>query len=247
VEKSSKGITMKILVLQHAVEEHPGSFRKLLREDGHEWTPVQLDLGEPLPELDGFDALWVLGGPMDVWEEDAHPWLIEEKKFIQNAVVEKGLPFLGLCLGHQLLAEALGGSCGPSRTPEIGVLPVQLTEVGANGVIFDDLPDKFSALQWHSAEIQQMPAGAECLATSPECAVQAMCWGPRAYSMQFHIEVEPDTVANWSAIPAYAEALTKALGKDGVQQMDQACATHMPDFEKIAERLYINWLQTAAH
>ncbi|MFT5005171.1 MAG: GMP synthase-like glutamine amidotransferase, partial [Paracoccaceae bacterium] len=79
------------------------------------------------------------------------------------------------------------------------------------------------------------------------CAVQAMCWGPRAYSMQFHIEVEPDTVANWSAIPAYAEALTKALGKDGVQQMDQACATHMPDFEKIAERLYINWLQTAAH
>ena len=165
---------MHILVLQHASVEHPGVFRSFLREDGHTWDAVELDAGEALPELDGYDALWVMGGPMDVWQEDDHPWLKDEKAFIRKAVEEMGLPFLGLCLGHQLLAEALGGSVGPSDTPEIGVMKVQLTEAGATGVLFDGLPETFETLQWHSAEVKQMPAGAQCLATSPACAVQAM-------------------------------------------------------------------------
>ena len=98
---------MKILVLQHADVEHPGSFRKLLQEDGHSWDAFELDAGEALPPIDGYDALWVMGGPMDVWQEDEHPWLKAEKAFIRDAVEGRGVPFLGLCLGHQLLAEAL--------------------------------------------------------------------------------------------------------------------------------------------
>ena len=144
---------MKLLVLQHADVEHPGIFRQFLREDGHSWDTVELDAGEELPSLDGYDALWVLGGPMDVWQEDTHPWLKAEKAFIREAVEERGLPFLGLCLGHQLLAEALGGDVGPSGTPEIGVMDVQLTEEGASGVWMDGLPERFACLQWHSAEI----------------------------------------------------------------------------------------------
>ncbi|MEM7238775.1 MAG: type 1 glutamine amidotransferase, partial [Pseudomonadota bacterium] len=98
---------MHILVLQHAACEHPGFFRSLLREDGHSWTAVELDEGETPPPLDGFDALWVMGGPMDTWQEDAHPWLAGEKELIHEAVAVRGLPFFGLCLGHQLLACAL--------------------------------------------------------------------------------------------------------------------------------------------
>ena len=161
---------MKILVLQHAAVEHPGIFREFLAEDGHVYDAIELDEGEPLPELDGYEALWVMGGPMDTWQEDAHPWLKDEKAFIREAVAERGLPYLGLCLGHQLLADALGGEVGPSDTPEIGVMDVQLTEVGASGVIFDGLPERFPCLQWHSAEVKKMPAGASCLATSPDCA-----------------------------------------------------------------------------
>lgn len=236
---------MKILVLQHADCEHPGFFRRLLDEDDHEWVQVELDAGETPPPLDGFDALWVMGGPMDTWQEDEHPWLVTEKALIKEAVAERGLPFFGLCLGHQLLACALGGDCGPGE-PEIGVLDVILTEEGTASTFFDGVDSPMKALQWHSAEVTKLPEGAVVLATSPACAVQAMSWGTRAFSMQFHMEVEADTCANWAEIPEYAGALKKALGPDGLNEISAACEAAMPAFNKDAERVYINWLQAAA-
>ncbi len=237
---------MKILVLQHARIEHPGVFRDFLLEDGHDWFAVNLDEGEKLPELDKFDALWVMGGPMDVWEENKYPWLHDEKKFIKDAVENRGIPFLGLCLGHQLLAEALGGKCGKSHRPEIGVMEVTLTKDSESEIIFDDFPEKFLSLQWHGAEVKEMPVGALCLATSSLCGIQAMSWGPRAYSMQFHLEVEPDTVENWAEIPSYQSALHKALGKNGTATLKKSCIDNIQHFNRLAERFYINWLQTAA-
>ncbi|MDF1669345.1 MAG: type 1 glutamine amidotransferase [Roseovarius sp.] len=237
---------MHILVLQHERVEHPGIFRDFLKEDGHTWDAIELDEGEALPSLEGYDALWVMGGPMDTWQEDEHPWLKAEKAFIREVVEERGLPYLGLCLGHQLLAEALGGTVGPSETPEIGVLDVHLTEAGASGVFFDGLPERFECLQWHSAEVKSPPDGAEVLATSPDCAVQAMRWQTRAFSMQFHVEIEADTVATWNNIPEYSNALDKAIGAGQVKELEAACAERMEMFNAMAERLYINWLQSAA-
>ncbi len=91
-----------------------------------------------------------------------------------------------------------------------------------------------------------MPAGAQCLATSPACAVQAMKWGPRAISAQFHIEVEADTVANWAEIAEYAAALERTMGAEAVSRLDGDVAAQMGAFNQMAERLYINWMQTSA-
>jgi GMP synthase-like glutamine amidotransferase len=236
---------MRILVLQHARSEHPAHLARLAAEDGHKLIAVELDEGEAMPALDGFDALWVMGGPMDVWQEDAHPWLGPEKALIRGAVTERGLPFLGLCLGHQLLAVALDGEVGPG-TPEIGVLPVHYTETGVESLFFDGIEAPFETLQWHGAEVKRPPAGAAVLATSPACAVQAMSWGPRALSMQFHVEAEADTVASWAAIPEYAASLEAALGPGATRRLADEVAERLPRFNAIAERIYINWLQAAA-
>jgi len=239
---------MEILVLQHAEVEHPGRFREFLARDGHQTTTVELDAGGVLPPIDNFDALWVLGGPMDVWQDDIHPWLQAEKELIRHAVTERGLPFLGLCLGHQLLADALGGEVRPSAVPEVGVLPVYVTEEDHDGdaSLFSGVSESFETLQWHSAEVTVMPPGAECLATSLDCAIQAMRWGDRAFSAQFHVEVEADTLDKWLTIPEYATALDKALGPDGARQMRLAIDSNLSDFASNAEKIYENWSRAAA-
>ncbi len=236
---------MKILILQHARSEHSGSFRNFLKLDNHTFFSVHLDEGEKLPDLNNFDALWVLGGPMDVWEEDKYPWLLKEKLFIHNAVKNNKMPFLGLCLGHQLLAEALEGKCGKGHTSEIGVQHVDLTVEGVKDPLFKGMPQSLICLQWHGAEVQEIPAGAANLATSKDCKIQAMRWGQKAYSVQFHIEVEIDTVKNWSKIPTYLKALQSSLGENGAKKLQTDCARNIHTFNSLAKQFYENWIYVA--
>ncbi len=234
---------MKLLVFQHIDCEHPGSLRTFLAEDGVVWDAVNLHRQEPIPRLEDYDALWVMGGPMDVWDVDEHPWLIPEKAAIRRWVTELGRPFLGLCLGHQLLADALGGTCGPQSPPEIGILDVELTAAGREDPLFAGMPSRQTCLQWHSVRVTEPPEGAAILARSEICPVQAMRVGTKAWSMQYHVEIEPDTVANWGEVPAYRDALIAALGPDGIDRMMSEADHHMPSFLKGASRLYRNFMK----
>ena len=236
---------MRLLVFQHIDCEHPGSLRRFLANDRIEWHAVNLHAGEPIPPLEAYDALWVMGGPMDVWDVVEHPWLVPEKAAIRKWVRDLEKPYLGLCLGHQLLADALGGTCGPQRPPEIGVLDVEVTVDGRTDALFGGLPERQKFLQWHSVQVAQAPDGAVVLASSEICAVQAMRIGKHAWSMQYHAEVEPDTVANWGEVPAYRDALLAALGDDGLSAMQSAADENMPAFLTCAETLYRNFMREA--
>ena len=234
---------MKLLVFQHIACEHPGILRRFLRDDGVSWDAVELDRGETIPELKTYDALWVMGGPMDVWDVDDCPWMIAEKRAIRHWVRELNRPFLGVCLGHQLLADALGGTCGPQRPPEIGIMDVELTAAGTNDPLFAGLPRSFKALQWHSVAVAQPPDEATVLASSPLCRCQAMRVGDRAWSLQYHVEIEDTTIAEWGDVPAYAAALERTHGVGALGRMGEAAKPEMDDFARNAAILYRNFLR----
>jgi GMP synthase-like glutamine amidotransferase len=229
---------MRILVFQHIAIEHPGIFRDFLRQDGIGWDAVELDAGERIPDLAGYDALMVMGGPMDVWQEAEHPWLAGEKRAIREAVLGRGLPYLGICLGHQLLADALGGVVGKMPAAEVGVLDVALTAEGRSDPLLRDGPARFKALQWHGAAVLRPPADAVVLAESPVCAVQAFRVGRHAYGLQYHVELTADTVREWSRVPEYACALDATLGPGSLAALDAAAAGQMRAFNRDARRLY---------
>lgn len=237
---------MKLLVFQHIAIEHPGIFRGFLQADGVAWDTVELDEGEAIPPLDGYDALWVMGGPMDVWETGEYPWLEAEISAIREAVRVRDMPFLGFCLGHQLLAVALGGEVGRMATPEIGIHEIALTGDGRADPMLAGLPERGVCLQWHGAEVKIPPAGARVLASSPASAIQAMRVGDRAYGFQYHVELTEDTVPEWGAVPAYSAALDAALGPGALDDFQQTALRHLPSFNRDARRMYENFRKLVA-
>jgi GMP synthase-like glutamine amidotransferase len=233
---------MHLLVFQHIECEHPGSLRQFLNADGVQWDAVNLDQGDAIPDLAAYDALCVMGGPMDVWDVEEHPWLVTEKAAIRRWVRELKKPYLGLCLGHQLLADALGGTCGPQAPPEIGILDIELTAEGQADPLFAGLPVQQKCLQWHSVKVAQPPEETVVLASSKDCRVQAMRVGKNAWSMQYHVELEPDTVTNWAAVPAYYNALMASIGQSGFETMNRDADVNMTDFTSNAGKLCRNFL-----
>jgi GMP synthase-like glutamine amidotransferase len=231
---------MHILVFQHLAVEHPGVFRELWSKAGHTWHAVELDQGEEIPELDGFDLLVVMGGPMDVWQEDLHPWLIPEKAAIRRWVLDLDRPFLGICLGHQLLAAALGGTVSLMREPEVGLAAVELTDDGTCDPLLDGFSSPVATFQWHGAEISALPDGMTVLARNKACAVQAVRFGRHAYGFQYHVEITAATVREWGAIPEYTTSLERALGKERAARLEGEVAVKLDDFGRAASQLARN-------
>ena len=232
---------MKILVLQHVDVEHPGIFREFFKADGFSWDTVELDAGEALPDVSAYDLMVVMGGPQDVWQEDKFPWLVAEKAAIREFVVDLGRPYLGICLGHQLLAAAVGGEVALGNTPEVGILTVKQTQAGLDDRIFRGIADPIEVLQWHGAEVVSLPDDARVLASSDACAVQAFRYRDKAYGFQFHVEIMEQTVADWAAIPVYAQALDVALGQGAAGRLKSEVAARLPAFNRTAKTIYDNF------
>jgi GMP synthase-like glutamine amidotransferase len=242
----ARGTTMaarerRVLVFEHMPAVDAGIFCDLLREHGIAWHAVRFDLGMPIPDLGAFDALFVMGGAMDVWQEEEYPWLVQEKAAIREAV-DRQMPFLGICLGHQLLADALGGQVVPATRPEVGVFEIVRTPAGERHPLLGGLPHRAEVLQWHAAEVIEPPARADVLASSVQCGIQAIAVGERALGLQFHLEVDERTLGGWLASPHNVAALERHRGPEGPRAFVEEARTHMAAFNRSARQLHANLL-----
>ncbi|MEB8387344.1 type 1 glutamine amidotransferase [Rhodobacteraceae bacterium KMM 6894] len=229
---------MRLLILQHTQGEHPAAFTGQIALAGDTATTVHLYKGEVIPDLALFDAMLVLGGPMDVWEEDAHPWLRAEKRAIANWVSAKR-PYLGVCLGHQLLVEAMGGHCAKMAVPEVGVFPVDLTDAGRAAPIFDGLPGPLPVMQWHGVEAQVLPPDTTLLASNAACHAQAIRVGPRSWGVQFHPEIDEGLLGFWMGDPANRAAAIEWLGStEAADRFAADSVAHVPMAARQTAALY---------
>ena len=234
----------EVIVLQHINIEDPGHIKDLMIEDNINLTTVELDEGEKIPnDLSKFDAMFCMGGPMDTWMEKDYSWLIEEKKKIKEFVVGLKKPYLGFCLGCQLLGEVVGGNVIKSKYPEIGMLNINFSQNKKSDLLFSEFPEKITSLQWHSYEVQNLENNKNItlLASSPETKYQIFKYQEHAYGIQFHIEVKDTTVGEWSCVPEYKSALEKQLGDGALKKFDEEAKIHMSNMNKYSNILYQNF------
>jgi GMP synthase (glutamine-hydrolysing) len=228
-----------ILVLQHIACEPPGVFEDVLRERGAELHRVELDEGEPLPDWRAFDAIVAMGGPMSATDDDTLPWLTEEKRLIGEAV-RAGTPFWGVCLGVQLLAASLGARVYPGAKPEVGLLPVELTDDGREDPVFGGYDDALVTLQWHG-DTFDLPEGATRLASSPAYENQAFRF-ERAYGVQFHLEVSPEMAREWAEVPEYVASLERTLGAEQAPAFLAEIEERADEMRAAGRALFERWL-----
>ena len=235
---------MEILVLQHINIEDPGYIKDLMIKDGVNITTIELDEGEKIPNnLNFFDGMLCMGGPMDTWMEKDYPWLIEEKKKIKEFVVELNKPYLGFCLGCQLLGEAIGGKVVKTNNPEIGMLDVNFLDEKKKDMLFADFPQKITSLQWHSYEVQELEKNKDVtlIASSKETKYQIFRYKNNAYGIQFHIEIKDTTVNDWGCVPEYKSALENQLGQGALEKFDKEARDNMNNMNNYSKILYTNF------
>ncbi len=182
---------MRIHSLEHEPFEGLANIEVWTKNRGHTISRTLLFNNEELPDIDDFDWLVIMGGSMNIYEEEKYPWLREEKNFIAEAIASKKI-VLGVCLGSQLIADVLGGRVSKNKYKEIGWLPVSLTADAGNSPVFSTLPGRFTAFHWHG-DTFKIPPGAVRIAESEGCANQAFEYG-RVIGLQFHIEYSVDSI-----------------------------------------------------
>ncbi|MBI4302272.1 MAG: type 1 glutamine amidotransferase [Chloroflexi bacterium] len=230
---------MKFLVLQHIKCEHIGLLGHFLDDKGIGYDIVSLYSNQAIPNLSFYQALVILGGPMNVYEEDKYPYLVDEHQAIKEAI-QSNTPVLGICLGAQLIAKALGAKVSPNPTKEIGFYPISLTEEGTRSELFRECPPQFAVFQWHG-DTFDIPNGATKLASSSLCSNQAFSYDHHAYALQFHVEVTPAMVVHWTT--EYQNELKELQKLEEIPALMTEANAQARPLGQVARKIFSNFLE----
>lgn len=225
---------MSLLVFQHEAHESPAALATVLQRHGHRLRVIRLDQGQTMPEdLDDVDGIISMGGSMNVDQAAEHPWIDKELEVLRQAH-EVGLPLLGICLGCQLIAHALGGQVAPIPKPEMGWHPIRQTFFGTNDTLHNGVPWRTMQAHAHGMEVTRLPAGGVPLSSSTLCRTQAFRVGLRTYGFQYHFEwtrADLDLVARDGLFERSEQTPQQFL-----EQIDQ----HYHGYRRLGDRLATN-------
>jgi GMP synthase (glutamine-hydrolysing) len=231
----------RILALQHTWDDPPGHLGEIMEEYGIACDVVDVEK-EPIPvDPAVYDAVISLGGPQQASDDEKYPYLAAEKVFILKAV-EQDMPYLGICLGAQLLAHALGAPVTRHHMTEVGFYQVQLTEEGKADAFFQGLPGYQEVVHWHEDSFA-LPGGSVRLATSENTLNQAFRFGRRAYGLQYHIELTPAMLDTWLRYPAYRQEIIKIMGPDWPDLVEKERLTLYPILREHSRIVFENFLK----
>lgn len=232
----------KILVFQHVPFEPLGTLDPLLKASGFRIRYVNFGR-EPAarPTLEKYEALIVLGGPMNSDQIDTYPNLITEIEIIREAV-ERDMSVLGICLGAQLLARALGGSVSRNAVREIGWHDVDLTDAGKSDPVLSSFAQHQQVFQWHEDGIS-LPPSAVNLARSAASPVQAFRFGEHAYGFQFHLEANRSLIERWLTIPDHQDTLEQERGRIDAETIRGQTTDSIGPLQALSRRTFSRWIE----
>ena len=228
-------MTKHVLIIRHVPHEPAGTLEDALNKAGLKFEYLDLYSQHPATiDYERLSGLVVLGGPMNVDEVQKYPFLADETHWIRQTV-RSGVPLLGICLGSQLLAKAMGAKVYPNGIKEIGWYPLELTPQASDNRLFAGCSRNLTVFQWHG-DTFDLPAGAVHLAQSPSCRNQAFRIGQTAYGLQFHIEMTNDMVEDWLNESVNSRELA-ALDYIDPQAIRQKTPEEMPVLQALAEKV----------
>lgn len=229
----------RALVLQHVWENPPGSLGDILQKYMIAYDLVDVET-DPLPAPDKYDVVVALGGSQHAYDDEKHPYFVQEKALLRK-IIELDIPYLGICLGAQLLARALGASVKQHTITEIGFFDVQLTEAGKADPLYAGLPGYQKVFHWHE-DIFDLPQGAIHLATSKNTANEAFRYR-RAYGIQYHIELTPQVLDIWLHSPACKQDIIGSIGLDAYLAIERTRSAQYSIYHRHTWVLFENFLR----
>jgi GMP synthase (glutamine-hydrolysing) len=225
-----------VWVLQHTATETLGYFEEVLKGHAIGFDYIKAYGGESVPaRMAGKSGLIVMGGPMGVYEQAEHPFLRDEMRLIESAL-ELGKPVLGVCLGSQLLAAALGAKVTKGERKELGWYPVTLSEAAAQDPLFAGIQPTFWPFHWHG-DVFPLPKDCAGLAASKQTPCQAFRYGHKAYGLLFHLEVTGEQIVQMLTV--FADELHRAGGTE--EEINQQTPLHLPALNEIARTVFGRW------